>query len=365
MVLDHLQLSGRHTMLRAKGWNAILVSLILVFVTACQQQPQTVAELPTLAVLPTLTASHTPTDTPTLTRTPTSTSTPTPTFTSTATPTPTFTATTTSTASATPTFTLTATATQTPTNTPTATPDAPQIIAFTASGNNVAPGTAITLSWQTIADAARIDQLNQQGVATQSFPVQPNGQLPVTIPPGIGQLVVYKLTAQRGGKEATASLPITVTCAIDWFFGRAFAPPGSGCPRAVGAIGPGAFQQFERGFMIYVNANNLNTVYGLQTQDSRYIAYTNGWDGTTIDNCGTPPQGLFAPQNMFNWAYCRTNAPVGSWNSAVGWATGGLDTGNRTIQFEEGTGAFYIDAPVGVFRFSGPAPAGTTWQRIK
>jgi hypothetical protein len=39
------------------------------------------------------------------------------------------------------------------------------------------------------------------------------------------------------------------------------------------------------------------------------------------------------------------------------------NTDNRTIQFEQNTGAFYVDAPVGVFRFNGQSP--TTWTKIK
>ncbi|MFN8449941.1 MAG: hypothetical protein U0521_15485 [Anaerolineae bacterium] len=35
--------------------------------------------------------------------------------------------------------------------------------------------------------------------------------------------------------------------------------------------------------MLYVNANGLNRVYGLQYDGSRYIAYINGWDGSTLD----------------------------------------------------------------------------------
>ncbi|MCB9455576.1 MAG: hypothetical protein H6671_06285 [Anaerolineaceae bacterium] len=217
------------------------------------------------------------------------------------------------------------------------------------------------LSWNTVSDVARIDQLNQQGAVVQTFSVIPTGQLNVVVPAG-SHLVIYKLTAQRGGQEVTQSIPITVQCPISWFFGDQFAPANAGCPTAVGAIGPGAFQSFERGFMIYVNANNMNRIYGMQTQDSRYIEYTNGWDGATL-TASTPPSGLFEPQQMFNWAYFNTNAPIGSWNGAIGWATGNIDSGNRTIQFEENTGAFYIDAPVGVFRFSGGS--NPTWTRIK
>jgi hypothetical protein len=246
----------------------------------------------------------------------------------------------------------------------TATPNAPQILSFSASATTVVANTPITLTWNSLSDTTRIDQLNSQGALVQSFSVVPTGTLPVVVPGNTGKLVVYKLVAIRNGQEVSASLPITVQCSISWFFGDQFAPPNAGCPTAVGAIGAGAFQPFERGYMIYVNANSLNTVYGLQNQDARYISYTNGWDGTTTYSCfGTPPSGLFAPQNMFAWTYCTTNGPIGSWSSALGFATTAIDNSSRTIQFEDGTGAFYIDAPIGVFRFSGPTTAN--WVKIK
>ncbi len=191
----------------------------------------------------------------------------------------------------------------------------------------------------------------------------PTGTLPVTVPGNLGRSPVYRLVAQRGGQEVTQSLAISVTCSISWFFGDQYAPAGSGCPTAVGAIGQGAFQQFERGYMIFVNANSLNTVYGLQNDSNRYISYLNGWDGTTVETCASsPPSGLFSPQGVFNWAYCRTLAPIGSWSQQIGWAVGNINNDNRTIQFEDGTGAFYIDTPVGVFRFNGPSP--NTWTKI-
>ncbi|MBL8156339.1 MAG: hypothetical protein JNM70_19320 [Anaerolineae bacterium] len=356
------------------GWlppfapHLVLIALAVILLGGCQGESETVAELPTLAVLPSLTPSNTPTLTPTPSPTPTETPTATPTNTltptSTLTVTPSVTATSTLTATPSITPTATSTATNTPTNTPTITntPDRPQILSFTASATNVVANTSITLTWSTIADAARLDQLNAQGVAVQSFSVVPSGSLPVTVPGNTGRLVVYRLVAIRNAQEVNASLPITVQCATAWFFGSQLAPPDSGCPTGPQAVGPGAFQSFERGFMVYINANSLNTVYGAQNQDTRYISYANGWDGATTYSCfGTPPGGLFPPQNMFAWAYCTTNAPVGGWNSAIGFALGNLDSGNRIIQFED-TGAIYIDSPLGVFRFSGDA--SRTWRKI-
>ncbi len=352
---------------RSKLW-LLFVFMAAALLVACQpQEPEALGALPTLANLPTLTPSDTPPPTDRPTSTPTPTDTPSPTATDTPTTTLTPTPSVTVTSSITPTFTLTppptATSTPTATDTPvaTATPTAPEILSFTATATTVAANTSITLSWTAAADSARIDQLNQQGAVMQTFPVVPNGQLAVTVPGDQGRVVIYRLVAIRGGQETSRSLPITLTCAVAWFFGNEFAPPGSGCPTAVGAIGPGAFQSFERGLMIFVNANGLNRIYGLQNDGSRYTSALNGWNGADLP-FDASPAGLFQPQRVFRWAFLNTLAPVGTWQSQIGWGTANIDESQRTIQFEEG-GPFYIDTPAGVYRFSGGDTG--TWSRIR
>ncbi len=358
----------------SKKFCTLIIGLTFLLLAACQPQAETVV-LPTVAVLPSLTPSNTPTIAPSPTLTSTATYTPTATPTSTATPitpTATFTPSKTSTFTLTPTFTLTATNTltntpvpPTSTNTPvaTATPLAPQILSFNPSATNVTANSSVTLVWSAQAESARIDVMNAQGQVTQTFNVVPSGSLPVTIPSNLGTLVVYRLTVFRGAQQDTRSVAITVQCATAWFFGNQYAPPNSGCPTGPQTTGTGAFQAFERGFMIYINDSNRNTIFGAQNQDARFITYPNGWDGTTAYTCfGTPTSGLVAPQNMFAWVYCNTNAPIGAWTSSVGFGTINIDTGNRTIQFED-TGAVYIDSPLGVFRFSN-ASSGT-WTKIK
>jgi len=345
----------------------VILTVILVLATGCQQAAPEVGDLPTLMVLPTSTLTdmptHTPTSTPTSTSTPTATPTNTPTPTNTLTPTPraTSTATITATATVTPTFTLTPTNTATNTPPATATPNAPQILSFTASATTVLANSSVTLSWNALADTARIDQLNQQGAVVQTFTVIPVGSLPVTVPGNTGRVVVYRLAVQRGGQEVTFSLAITIQCSLSWFFGDQFAPPNAGCPQAAATETSARFQQFERGYALYLSSTNLT--YGLVNQDSRYISYNMTWDQSTTYNCyGSPPGGKFAPGGVFDWMFCNTNAPVGIWINALGWGTGSLNTEKRKIQVEDGTGAFYIDSPVGVFRFNGPSP--NTWTKI-
>jgi hypothetical protein len=368
---------------QSRRW--MLMLLLGVLLSACQ--PESVVVLPTVMVLPTETFTPTPLPTDKPTATPALTATPTATATSTRTHTPTFTATLTRTHTRTPfptgsptsTITFTPSRTNTPlaTNTPvpTATSTAtltpvvsptlpgPVITSFAASASNVLPNGSLTLVWASNADSARIDVLNAQGTVTNTFNVVPTGQLPVTVPGNLGRLIIYRLVAIRNTQQVTQNVGVTILCEHNWFFGNEFAPADATCPTAVGAIGEGRFQGFERGFMVYINANGANRVYGMDST-GRYISYFSTWDGTTTYSCySAPPTGLFEPQGIFNWAYCNTNAPIGGWATAIGWASGTINTDDRTVQYEQGTTVAYIDTPVGVIRFIGGEFG--TWQRIK
>ncbi len=346
----------------------LMVLIILLLLAACQPQAEEVVELPTLAVLPSLTPSHTPTPTftptATLTFTPTLTPTNTPTATVTLTRTPTVTATFSVTPTFTLTFTPTFTATPTATNTPVATntPNAPQILSFTTTATTALPNSSITLAWNSIADTARIDQLNQQGALMQTFSISPVGSLVVTVPANAGSLVVFRLAVQRAGQEVTLSLPIAIQCASAFFFGSV--PQGAACPSGNSTTGIGAFQDYERGFMVYISANNQSIIYGAVDNGNRYVQFANSWDGVTSYSCfGTVPGGLVAPQGIFAWAYCNTAAPGGgSWVDGLGFATADGNIDNRTIQFDT-AGGFYIDSPIGVFRFSGGS--NLTWTKVQ
>jgi hypothetical protein len=289
----------------------------------------------------------------------------TPTNTLTFTPSATFTASVTSTFTITPTFTSTPTSTATNTPPATATPNAPQILSFTASATTVPANSSVTLTWNALADTARIDQLNQQGAVVQTFTVVPVGQLPVTVPGNTGRTVIYRLAVQRAGQEVTLSVPITIQCTTSWFFGDQFAPSNTPCPAGPSAKGGARFQQFERGYMIYINANSLNQVFGLANQDNRYIGYVVTWDQATAYNCnGSPPSGKYAPLAVFDWTFCNTNPPIasGKWIDVLGWGTSDINKEQRTIQYEQDTGGFFVDSPVGVFRFSGPSTS--VWAKI-
>ncbi len=360
----------------------IVLMLTALLLSACDSGPgaDEAAVLPTIFELPTLTPSFTPSATlpPTETLTPTPTLTPTltltPTSTLTPTPAPTDTPAATNTPRATATFTLTFTpeASDTPTLAPTS--EMPQIITFTSSTPTASVGGTITLTWEAVGDSARIDVLNQQGIVIQQNPVALTGQQPFVIPPVTGTTVVYQLTVQRGTQSVNQLLTIAnvVDCPTPWFFANP--PADAGCPTGPQEVGPGAFQSFQDGLMIYVNANNRNTVYalanagavnGLVTQNT-YGRENNAWDGVTDHCLQEPPPGFLEPIAQFNWMACFVFGPQGFWINTIGWATAPIDLAERTIQFSN-NGTLFVDAPGGVIYRLQPLPQGVLnagWSRV-
>ncbi len=344
-----------------RSW--ILFTIVLLLpLAACDNNGSnnSAAQLPTAFILPSLTPTDTPSNTPIPTNTPTASNTPT----ATATLTPTRTATATPTdIPPTPTSTLSPTPTSTDTPTPTVTPDVPVISFFQASSPSVQGGTSITLLWESNAEIARIDQINLANIITASFSVTPTGELPVTVPNTDAQ-VRYRLVIQRGGQELVREVTVIVQqlCQYPWFFATGSALPDGGCPNAPAQVLTGKFQSFQRGFMFNVIVNGENRVYGVNTSNGQYRVYVSQWDGVTdhTSTCGTAPEGLFNPQDVFNWMFHTQLGTVGLWcdpNFGLGWATNNADLGN-TITFQApplpSTLLFVRLSGVGTFRLSGP-----------
>lgn len=349
----------------------------LLMLTAACTPTQETGELPTLFVLPSATATltHTETFTPSPTLTPSNTLTPTNTPTSTATPTNTLS----------PTPLVTPTETLAPATSTSAAPvetsevgEEPRIISFTSSAPSAAPGTQVTLTWEATGQEVRIEQLDATGAVVNATPVELTGELVVTIPEGQGNQITYRLVVFGGEIEEmqVVNIQITLACPINWFFGNEYVPQNAGCPTGAAETGPGAFQQFQGGRMIYVNANNRNTVYALANQGAAnglvtqnlYQPKTVTWD-ITIDNCAgkVPPSGMLLPSSMFNYVACVEFGPAGFWIDTIGFAVSAIDLSQRTIQYEQ-SGAFYVDTPTGnIIRFT-PFQTGVLsapWTQVK
>ena len=312
--------------------------IVALIVAACDNNQQSVGELPTLVELPSFTPTNTVLPTNTVTNTPTPIPTFTPTSTITNTPTASYTITP---RPPTGTATLTPTATNTATPTASDTPDLPIITTFTSTAFSVVGGSPVTLIWETNGEVANINQLNAQGIIVNSFSVTPNGQLPVTVPNN-ESIVMYELTIQRGGQSTSSQIQIAiqVACANAWFFASTISTADVGCPAGPPITTTGKVQLFERGLMFNVVVNGENRVYGLTEPDARYVYHISLWDGQTVhtSGCGNAPAGLLDPADVFNWMYHTQFGPQATWcdpNFGIGWARSVVDPANvMTLQFQ-------------------------------
>ncbi|TVR24894.1 MAG: hypothetical protein EA396_00400 [Anaerolineaceae bacterium] len=282
----------------------------------------------------------------------------------------------TATATPIPTITPPPTATTPPTLTPppiqSPLPDAPQIISFQSNITNAQPNTALLLTWEALGDIARVDRLSVGGIVQETVSVPVVGQLPVTLPNTTDSQVIYRLTVLRGGQQTSRSVPVTIIsgpiCATPWFFGNV--PGMTTCPSGAAFDAPGKIQLFQNGAMFTVSISGQERLYGLVYNTRRYVVRSITWDGTTTYTtpCGTAPDGLVNPQDVFNWAYHRTNGPQGPWcgDTGIGWATTAANIATSfRMQFDQDSQTVYIELPtVGVIRLPSLTASGD-WSPLQ
>jgi hypothetical protein len=335
----------------------------------------TVAQLPTDTITPTPTVTLTPTFTPTFT--PSFTVTPSPTIT--LTPTPTFTLTPTLTPSATftltftPTFTETPTPTETPTFTPTFTltptrtrvptrtlpPTVmPTITSFNVDPNSVISGGMVLVRWVADAERVTLDQLTSQNALIQTMEVPPVGERTITVTATSDNLIIFRLTATKGGNTVTRNLTVVVQCPTQWFF----SPPPGGCASQAAQAGVFIFQAFERGLAFYVP--NTNMVYILANEGTRVNGYPNQWNPGAIAPTILAPPGQTAPTAQIGFVWSNKLWSDGrSIAIVIGWAITPQQSYNGMIQIGNPPSDVYIRRPDGAVYKLSLAGSGT-WAAV-
>lgn len=336
-------------------WQRVFwVMIILSLLAACTPQDDN-RVLPTEIIIPTVTPSNTPTPTITPSLTPTPTVTPSITPTNTLTPTLTATPTATRTPTATPTNSLTPTPTHTATATLTPTPLDPQIIRFTADKTSVQNGQQVKLSWNTVADTAKIERIQvSDGIILESINVPTTGEATFTINTSETR-AIYRLVAIRVGLETSLSVSIDVipSCPANWVFA---VPAGTPCAASAAQAAAGVFQNFQNGYMFRIQLPAANKVCGVQLDRNLYscssfVAYT----GTPPV---TPPAGFQAPGTDLQEVFYNQLAIGGPWYNVIGWGTSLATTSSFNTQTDV-NGALYIQLPTGIFRFDSQLTAGS------
>ncbi len=355
-----------------KNWYSLAIWLLIaVTALAAGCGPRTPPTIPTVALLPTDTTTPSPTITltPTITPTLTPSNTVTPSPTRTLTPSATFTLTPTFTAS--PTFTMTpsptATETPVPTETPTRTPTRtkvptrtpvptvmPVINQFSVEPATVISGGIVIVRWSADADTLTLDEMTTQNAVIQSMQVPASGDRTLAVTAASDNVIIFRLTAVKGGNSVVATSSVTVQCPSPWFF----SPPPTGCPTQPAQSGAFTFQAFERGIAFYVP--NTNNVYFLANDGLRANAYPNQW------NPGVPQPTVMAPTGMLDpiaeigyvwhnqlWSDGRAVAIV------IGWALTPPQYYSGTIQLGNPPSDVYLRRPDGAVYKLSLAGAGT------
>jgi hypothetical protein len=327
-----IRIQGRSTVHRARRWlpGAILLALVVLALAACGPQASPTAGQPS-AVVVAATTAPTPTEpTPTAAATsapatatgvprPTNPPPPEPTLSPSPTPEP-------------------ATATSLPTGppppeptlppSPTPEPAGPEITFFTvapAEASNL--GDDLHLAWQATGERAELCPTNCFGpLGCQQVPL--SGERTVVADQDSLSYNGFALRVTARGETAIRAVTVRFLCQNlrPWFFD----PPPPYCPAGDPAYSYAAGQDFERGFMIWVQETDQFYVFESEPDPSGYKVYhsTVGLElkpGASQDNRigQDPPPGLYEPVSGFGlvWRGEVEWPNAGNVRERLGWAT--------------------------------------------
>ncbi len=319
------------------GW------LVLLVLTGCLQPrpPQPVTRTPD-ATAPPVVSPPTSTPLPTQAVTPAAAETSTPTPVSPAPPTPVSPAAPTPTSPAAP----TGTAPPPPTRAASPIPPAaatPVIDYFRSNIDPADPGDTITLSWATRHGSQTIlYTLMATGQLGSFWEVPPVGTMTFAIPETSRNGVSFLLVSAAGDAVNSVSLTVVLTCPDVWFF----TPAPDGCPGTPPLASAGAYQPFERGQMVWVEATGQIVVL-FNGPPTRWRAFQDSWrEGDPVDDPSlTPPAGLFQPRRGFGLVWRRETGL----RDDIGWATV-PESGFQTVWQRDSRpkyNEFYLRAPDG------------------
>ncbi len=287
------------------------VFLALIVCVGCSEW---LGEVPTVAALPTLTASPAPSPTPAVAP-----------VTSTSVPTPTETLTPTSTPAGTPTPPLGVTSTPAANETPIpglTTGREPHIVYFAATPEEVSPDEPILLFWSSQnGTEAAIYRRDENGTPGRTWAVALEGSLTVTAE-AIGRSEIYVLAVTNGITTVEREVRVKVTCPFTWFFAPG---PEDSCPQNEPVVSLAVTQEFERGRMIWLAANDQIVVlfndFPTSPNESNpawlLVADPFIEGSPESDPSIQPPSGLFQPVRGFGEVW-RNMSGV---RDRLGWAT--------------------------------------------
>jgi LysM repeat protein len=190
---------------------------------------------------------------------------------------------------------------------------------FSVSGEDLASGgKRLTFRWQAQGANRGVIYSGTHRRFIPWWPVESAGELTVDITNTLfpDPVMTLRMVNDVTGQEAAATAVMSWACQHSYFF----QPPPEACPVDAALVVEGAYQPFERGFMIWLPRPDLAqpSIY-VFTDDGRVSLYPDYWTVDDLDNGPgeSPPDGLFEPVGGFAKVW-REHPSV---RDDLGWGT--------------------------------------------
>lgn len=187
---------------------------------------------------------------------------------------------------------------------------------FTTDVESVKPGENVTLYWSVRgADAVRIYRVDEADERLWRWDVNTSGQITVSTRSGDRDVARFLISAETAGAAAAEQpLLIPLLCPEVWFFD----PAPDACPAAPPQLSIQAEQTFERGRMIWVEAQDRIYVIFEDGNTPQWAQYPDNFaeGDPERDDALIPPAGLTQPVRGFGLIW-RSNLRV---QERLGWA---------------------------------------------
>jgi hypothetical protein len=261
-----------------------------------------------------------------------------------------------------------ATPTTPPTPTQTPTPEPVHIQSFEVSPSVLDPGDAVTVSWQTTGDEVDIVRINDLGQIAQYWEALPSGTLTFDATDDIRNFMIFRITVTTEGQQETLEKTVTMTCPDAWFFSN----PPLDCPRRAALTSSGVAQHFERGLMVWMDANDQVFIfyddggsYQGQALNAYDISPDRWWPWMPENDPGiVPPTGYYQPIRGFYMAWAEPDAVTFHARGRLGWATD--QEFSLTVSYqcdsEPRYPDCYLQGPDGVIRMEPEFTAWSIWN---
>ncbi|NDJ75447.1 MAG: hypothetical protein GYB65_04235 [Chloroflexi bacterium] len=208
-----------------------------------------------------------------------------------------------------------------PTTPVTAPSSSVQVQRFDATPGRINRGSSVTINWQvTGASTLGVWLLSPDGRLSQSAPnAAMTGSWTLTLPDVYGDTAIFMLFAQDyAGTEIQTSLMVDIECDYAYFFEIA---EELSCPEADAQTVQAAFQDFERGYMVWrADTGEIFVLYDYGDEGFGQVNYfRDTWAGEELPPVDeTPPEYLDQPVRGFGKVWLE-NEYV---REGLGWAVG-------------------------------------------